>query len=54
MKRRYICKDGPMVDVMLHLDSPYTLVFTLKGLTGRYVPYEDRTYVWFIKWESHG
>lgn len=48
-KRAYACYFGPMNGQVLYLTSGHTLVFTMKGETGRYVTGPNG-----LVWELHG
>ena len=41
-KQKYLCKDGPLAGEKLALTEPQTMVLTIKGQTGRYMPVNNQ------------
>ena len=46
VKQRYVCAGGPYNGVTLYLSTPYTIVFSAKGLKGRYISKFKHELIW--------
>jgi len=41
-KQKYLCKDGPLIGEKLALTEPQTMILTINGQKGRYIPVNDQ------------
>lgn len=54
-KTSHTCWQGPLHNTVLCLASPRTLVFTMKGQTGRYIATSGANLTGYgLIWEPHG